>query len=343
MKNITLIPPLLVLLTACAAPTSAPAVAVLPTAFPVPSATFTATDTPLPTLTPTPQPVELNTLAPETMGCLKNDMCLGLEVKDKEGAYQAVVEAFYREYENREWMKQMKIGSLEQFQAFLRTSTHADPTTGQERTHWIPLTAPGGATFKILQASGTYTSAIFSDKNPAIVEQGGFWLDTVGFVSASKAEIDTNKGGVADWLNKMWEQNGHDSLISSGTIPMEFWGMVVVDGQLNFVAVNNASDSSIPENFPYRDRLLNSVNTPELNAQIVSAELELYLKASVRYGNNRTKTDITNGIVKNGVPQMEPDSTLWVTAPLLCIAGYGCLGNIHTAPSWFVPRDADVQ
>jgi len=237
----------------------------------------------------------------------------------------------------------MKIGSLEEFEKFLRNSTHVDPATGEERAYWIPLTAPNGATFKILQANGTYTSATFSDKNSAIVEQGGFWLDSIGFVAASKAEIDANAGEVADWLKKMWAQNGKDSLISSGTIPMEFWGMAIVDGHLSFVTINNARNSDVPENFPYKDRLLNTTNTPERNAQIVSAEFGLYLDASIKYGNNRTRTDITNGVVINGVPQLEPDSDLWVTAPLLCVAGYDCLGNIYGAPAWFISQDTSAQ
>jgi len=336
MKNITLISLLLVLLTACAAPTSAPAAAVLPTDSPVPSVTFTTTDTPLPTLTPTPQPVELNTLAPETMGCLKNDMCLGLEVKDKEGAYQAVVEAFYREYENREWMQQMKISSLEQFQAFLRTSTHIDPATGEERTHWIPLTAPGGATFKILQGNGAVGGgATFSDKNPAIVEQGGFWLDTVGFVSASKAEIDTNKGGVADWLKKMWDQNGRKVLLRMGSRDEELFGITVVNRQLTFVSINGADPLDA---FDGRVEYLLGHSDGKNDAKIASAQLQLCLEASVKYGNNRGSTDITSAI-----PKLQPDSTLWETGPYLCVSGNVCAGNIYGAPTWFVSQDTSVQ
>ncbi len=341
MKHITLISIFLVLLTACTAPTSVPAAAVLPTDSPIPSMTFTATDTPLSTLTPTPLPVEFNQLTPEAMGCLKNDMCLGLGVKDKEKAYQAVVEAFYGEYENKDWMKQMKISSLEQFQAFLRTSTHIDPATGEERTHWIPLTVPGGATFKTLQGNGAVGGgATFSGKNPAIVEQGGFWLDTVGFVAASKTEIDANKGGVADWLNTMWDQNGRKVLLRMGSRDEELFGITVVKGQLTFVSINGADPLDV---FDGRVEYLLGHSDGKNDAKIVSAQLQLYLDASVKYGNNRTKTDITNGIVKNGVPQLEPDPTLWETGPYLCVSGNVCAGNIYGAPTWFDSQDTSSQ
>ena len=338
MKNITLISLLITLLTACSTPTPSLTATATTSRTALSSVTFTATDTPLPTLTPTPPPVEFNTLAPETMGCLKNDMCLGLEVKDKESAYQAVVEAFYGEYENREWMQQMKIGSLEQFQAFLRTSTHTDPATGEERTHWIPLTAPGGATFKILQGNGTASGgATFSDKNPAIVEQGGFWLDTIGFVAASKKEIDANTGGVADWLKEMWDQNGKSILLQSdNSVPAELWGIAFVNGKLCFVTLNNASEGSIPENFPDKDKLLSSTNIPKMNAKIASAELQLYLEACIEYKNYPGTRDISN----KGV---EPDSTLWEVAPSLYIAGKYAQGNIYDAPSWFVASNTDSQ
>jgi len=307
---------------------------------PVPSATDVAANTPIPTFTPTPPPAEFSQLAPETMGCLKPDMCLGLEVKDKEAAYQAVVEAFYGEYENRDWMKQMKIGSLEAFKTFLKNSTHVDPATGEERAYWIPLTAPGGATFKILQGNGAPSGgATFSDKNPAMVEQGGFWLDSIGFVAASKTEIDANAGGVADWLEKMWAKNGKKVLLQSdNAIPAELWGMAVVDGQLSFVTVNNASDGSIPESFRYKDKLLNTTNAPSMNSKIVSSELQLYLETCAKYGNNRGSTDITNAI-----PKLQPDATLWVTGPYLCVAGDGCEGSIYGAPTWFVPQDTSAQ
>ena len=234
----------------------------------------------------------------------------------------------------------MKISSLEQFQAFLRTSTHIDPVTGEERTHWIPLTAPGGATFKILQGNGAVSGgATFSDKNSAIVEQGGFWLDTIGFVSASKAEISANNGDIADWLKRMWEQNGKNVLLRSSSVRVEEWGLAVVDEQLVFVTINNASVQDGNKN---NDYVLGQVDSAQ-DAKIASAQLQLLLAASVEYGNNRTKTDITNGIVKNGVPQLESDSSLWVTAPPLCVAGDGCLGSIHRAPIWFVSQDTSVQ
>ena len=340
MKQTPLIFLLLVLLTACATPTpsSTMIVTVSPSASPAPSATVTKT--PLPTFTPTPPPVEYNQLAPETMGCLKPDMCMGLEVKDKESAYQAIVDAFANSYENRAWMSAMGLKSTEDFHNFLQNSTHVDPATGEERTHWVPLTAPNGATFKILQGTGNVGgSAFFSDKTPAIVEQGGFWLDGVGFVAASKTEIDTNAGGVADWLNTMWEQNGKNVLLRSSSVRVEEWGLVIVGGRVVFVSINNATPQEGNKN---NHMVLGQVNSVQ-DAKIVSAELALFLRASVEYGNNRTETDITNAIVKDGVPQLESDPSLWVTAPSLCVAGYDCLGNIHSAPAWIVSQDASAQ
>ena len=336
MKQTPLIFLLLSLLTACAAPTSVPAatVSVLPTASPVSGATDVAANTPIPTFKPTPPFVEYNQLAPETTGCLKNDMCLGLEVGDKEAAYLAVVEAFANGYEIKDWMKQMGFDNAEELLAFLRTSTHVDPATGEERAYWIPLTAPGGATFKILQGNGRYSGGIFSDENPAIVAQGGFWLDSVGFVAASKAEIDANTGGVADWLDKMWEQNGEDVLIRMGSRDTELWGMAVVDGQLVFVMVN--SDDPL-DSFAGRKEALLGHSGGKNDAKIISAAFGLYLEASVDYGNNKLGKEITNGI-----PALEPDSNKW-RRPELCVAGDGCDGNIYDTDPWFVPKDTTIE
>jgi len=270
------------------------------------------------------------------MGCLKPDMCLGLEVKDKEAAYQAVVEAFYGEYENKDWMKQMKIGSLEAFKTFLKNSTHVDPATGEERAYWIPLTAPGGATFKILQGNGAVGGgATFSDKNPAMVEQGGFWLDSIGFVAASKTEIDVNVGGVADWLKKMWEQNGKKVLLRMGSRNEELWGMTVVDGHLVFVSINSDDPLDV---FDGRSEYLLGHSGGKNDAKIASAELQLYLETCAKYGNNRGSTDITNAI-----PKLQPDATLWVTGPYLCVSGNVCEGNIYGAPTWLAPQDTSAQ
>jgi len=337
MKQTPLIFLLLVLLTACAAPTPSSTATVTASrmAPPVPSATDVAANTPIPTFTPTPPPAEFSQLAPENMGCLKPDMCLGLEVKDKEAAYQAVVEAFYGEYENRDWMKQMKIGSLEAFKTFLKNSTHVDPATGEERAYWIPLTAPNGATFKILQGNGAVGGgATFSDENPAIVGQGGFWLNYIGLVAASKTEIDANTGAVADWLKKMWEQNGKNVLLRSSSVRVEEWGLTVVDGRVVFVSINNATPQ---EGNKFNNMLLGQVDSTQ-DAKIVSAELQLYLETYAKYGNNRGSTDITNAI-----PKLQPDATLWVTGPALCVAGDGCEGNIYGAPTWFVSQDTSAQ
>jgi len=257
-------------------------------------------------------------------------------VKDKEAAYQAVVEAFYGEYENKDWMKQMKIGWLEEFEKFLRNSTHVDPATGEERAYWIPLTAPGGATFKILQGNGTYSGgATFSDKNPAIVGQGGFWLDSIGLVAASKTEIDANTGGVADWLKKMWEQNGKDVLLVSGSLSTEAWGVTVVDEQVVFVTINV---NNPPEGLwsKKEEQLLLGHSDGKNDAKIVSAQLQLYLEACRKYKNYPGSKDISN----KGI---EPDPTLWEVAPSLYIAGQYGKGSIYSVPPWVISQDTSAQ
>jgi len=232
----------------------------------------------------------------------------------------------------------MKIGSLEEFEKFLRNSTHVDPATGEERAYWIPLTAPNGATFKILQGNGAVGGgATFSDKNSAIVGQGGFWLDSIGFVAASKTEIDANAGGVADWLEQMWKLNGKDVLIVSGSAPIiEGWAMAVgADGRLNFVTVN-AADPPQEVWSAKAQQLLLGHSDGKNDAKIVSAQLQLYLEACRKYKNYPGSKEISN----KGI---EPDPTLWEVAPSLYIAGQYGKGSIYSAPPWVISQDTSAQ
>jgi hypothetical protein len=231
--------------------------------------------------------VELNVIQPESMGCYKADMCLGLEVADGEAMYTQFLGAFAGSYENGPWMGGIK--TAEEFRAFLKTSMHADPTTGEMRPYWVPLER-NGAKFMLLQGNGAPAGGVFSAKNPAIVEAGGFFLDDVAFVVASKVEIVANKGGIADWLARMWEQNGKDVLIRMGSLRTEMWGTVIVDGQLVFVGLNNG----VPlDNFDAKDELLGQ-SDPAKNGAILSAMLDLYLKITSGFANGSTGKYIGN-------------------------------------------------
>jgi len=243
---------------------------------------------------------------------------MGLEVAD----------GFVASYENRAWMASMGIKDIDGFMKFLETSKHTDPITGKERVGWIPLYAKDGkSTFKILQGNGSAANGIFSDKNPAIVKAGGFFFDNIGFVAASKAEIEANVGGVADWIKKMEEQNGKDALVSPSSIPSELWGLVVVDGQIVFVGLNK---SAPVEGFPQKDRFLGQPE-PKRNAQIMSAYWELYTRVYLKFANGG------RNFIGNGIPELEPDPDKWYV-PQLCVAGTSgmCEGK---SPSGFSGED----
>lgn len=282
----------------------------MPTATPAVTVTYTLTSSPVPTatetITPTPKPLEPNVLQPETLGCYKNDMCLGLEAVDGHARYMELLEAFAVEYENRQYMAGMR--TADQFLEFLRNSKHADPVTGEMRPYWVPF-KKNGAEFRLLQ--GNKYNPVFIP-NSAMQSAGGFFLDDVAFIAASKKEVDTNKGGVSDWLNNMWEQNGEGVLVRTSITPVEMWGLTLVDGQLVFVGLNNA----IPQNPTFQtDRLLGQPD-PNKNGQILSAYWELYVRVHGLYGNSATK-NLNRGFITNF--RLEPDSNKWYS-PGLCIA-----------------------
>ncbi|MBV6395011.1 MAG: hypothetical protein HFACDABA_00582 [Anaerolineales bacterium] len=312
---------LFLLLASCAAPTES-ALTETPEATATAQATVTSTAVAVVALTATPEAIGPNTIATESMGCFKSDMCLGLEVVDGSARYTELLGAFAGAYENRTWMGGIK--TAEQFRAFLKTSMHPDPETGEMKPYWVPLERNGG-TFKILQGNGSATGGIFSDKNPAVVEAEGFFLDDIAFVAASKAQMDENEGGIADWIKKMEEQNGRNALIKTSSVPIEKWGLVLVDGQLVFVGLNN----SIPTNPDLqKNRLLGQVDTKR-DAQIMSAMWELYTRVYGRFAN--VKDHISNSA-------LEPDSNKW-DRPYLCIAGLSgmCEGR---SPVWFAGENA---
>jgi hypothetical protein len=183
---------------ACAAPTVPQASEISKTSD-VSSSTGTLapSETPKPTATeaasnemsgvaPTPE-LGPNVIPAGEMGCYHDEMCLGLEVADPHGAYVMMAEGFVASYENRAWMASMGIKDVDGFMKFLESSKHIDPITGEERSGWIPLVAlDGKSTFKILQGDGGAADGVFSDKNPAIVEAGGFFFNNIGFVDITK-------------------------------------------------------------------------------------------------------------------------------------------------------------
>lgn len=268
-----------------------------------------------------------NVIEAWSMGCYDNDMCMDLDVVDGPARYQELANAFVVSYENKAWMASMGIKDVDGFMKFLKTSTHTDPLTGKERVGWVPLTAKDGKSkFTILQGNGSATGAIFSDKNPAIVEAGGFFFDKVAFVAASKAEIDANKGGVADWIKKMEQQNGRNVLIKTDSSVLgETWGLAVVDEQLVFVGLNRAT---VPDGFKQKNRVLGQVDVNR-DGQIMSAMWELYTRVYEKFAN--VKDHISNSA-------LEPDSNKWYR-PSLCVAGSSgtCEGK---DPALFVSEKA---
>ena len=321
----------LILLTACAAPTQTSEVFAEH-----PAGTETSeVSTMIAILEPTVAPTAIPELGPNVipageMGCYHDEMCLGLEVADPHGAYMMMAEGFVASYENRAWMSSMGIGDIDGFMKFLATSEHIDSVTGEMRKGWVPLVAlDGKSTFKILQGDGGAADGFFSDENPAIVKDSGFFFDHIGFVAASKKEIDADVGGVAGWIKKMEEQNGGKALVSISSNPIEKWGLVVVDGQLVFVGMNNGTPTN--PKFPV-EKLLGQTEVKK-NGQIMSAFYELYTRVYRFFANSKSGTSINNS-----KPDLEPDSNKWYF-PQLCVAGTSgmCEGK---SPSSFSGEDA---
>ncbi len=303
MQRFLLLSLLTIFLSACAAPATMTQTSEVFETSEVSAVTATSEITVMPSETATAIPApELapNVIPDWEMGCLKDDMCMGLEVADGHKNYMMMAEAFVASYENRAWLASMGIKDIDGFMKFLENSKHTDPITGNERIGWIPLVAKDGkSTFKILQGNGSAANGIFSDKNPTIVKAGGFFFDNIGFVAASKAEIDANVGGVADLLQKMRVQNGRDFLIRTSSVRIEEWGLGVLDGQLVFMGINNAS---LPTGFPQGDRLLGQPD-PEKNARIMSAYWKLYTDVYGKFANSRH-----GGSLVNSYLDLEPDS-----------------------------------
>ena len=132
----------------------------------------------------------------------------------------------------------------------------------------------------------------------------------------------------------MLKQNGENALLRIGNLQTEAWGMGVVNNKLVFITINR---SDPPSTFDGKVEHLLGHSGGKNDAKIASAQLQLFLEASVKYGNNRGSTDITSAI-----PKLQPDPTLWETGPYLCVSGNVCAGNIYGAPTWFVSQDADV-
>lgn len=315
----------LILLSACAPATTTQTSEVLETAEVSPTQIEVAvTLARFATPEATPKAVvEFNQIPAESMGCLKNDMCMGLEVADGEAMYTQLLGAFAGSYENKAWMGGIK--TAEELRSFLKTSMHADPTTGEMRPYWVPLER-NDAKFMLLQGGNNGGHGLFDSKNIAIQKMGGFFLDDIAFVAASKAEIDANVGGVADWIKKMEQQNGRNVLVNTGG-DIEQWGLVVVDGQLVFVGLNNGTPV---DNFPQKERILGQPETKK-NGQILSAYYELYIRVYSLFGNNKAKDALSNS-------KIESDFNKWYF-PDLCVAGFGggCEGK---SPSSFSGDDA---
>jgi len=330
MKQTPLIFLLLVLLTACAAPTPSSTATVTASrmAPPVPGATDAATNTPIPTFTPTPPPVEFSQLASETMGCLKNDMCLGLEAKDGAALYTQFLDALAHSYENKQWMGNIK--DAEQLRAFLKTSMHPDPVTGEMRPYWMPFER-NGVNLKLLRGNkkGSYGASVFLDNNPGIEAAGGFFLDDIAFVAASKKEIDANVGGIADWLQKVEAQNGRYVLMQPGSRSEEVWGFAVVDGQAVFIAFNKNAPL---DDFDHPENLLGQADAAA-NGRILSAMYELYTRVYHEYGNDYPTNPQNTSNYK-----LEPDSSRWRSAAM-CVEGNGIRCDAHS-PSYFGGDDA---
>ena len=124
-------------------------------------------------------------------------MCLGLEAKDGAALYTQFLDALAHSYENKQWMGN-NIKDAEQLRAFLKTSMHPDPATGEMRPYWMPLER-NGANLKLLRGNkkGSYGASVFLDNNPGIEAAGGFFLDDIAFVAASKTEVTANTGGIS--------------------------------------------------------------------------------------------------------------------------------------------------
>jgi hypothetical protein len=257
------------------------------------------------------------------MGCLKKDMCRGLEAKDGAALYTQFLDALAHSYENKQWMG--NIEDAEQLRAFLKTSMHPDPVTGEMRPYWMPLER-NGVNLKLLRGNkkGSYGASVFLDNNPGIEAAGGFFLDDIAFVVATQSEIASNSGGVSDWLKKVTEQNGSHVLITTGSLGLEQWGFVVVDGQAAFVAVNNGIP---PEDHGDKDKLLGQVNSHR-DAEILSAMWELYTRVYHEYGNDYPTNPQNTSNYK-----LESDSSMWRSATM-CVAGNGIRCDAHS-PNYF--------
>jgi hypothetical protein len=134
-------------------------------------------------------------------------------------------------------------------------------------------------------------------------------------VTASKKEIDANEGGIADWLDKIYKQNGKDVFAKFYGSDLEMSGLVIVDGQLFFVAMNN--DTPRPDWSKNLKESLLGQKDPAANGRILSAFWEMYISVYHKFGNSRPGESRKGDFLSNY--KLEPDSNKWYKAEL-CVA-----------------------
>jgi hypothetical protein len=226
-----------ILITACAAPTSVPPTATLTPMTPI------ATLEPSPTATP-PAPTEgagSVELQPQTVGCLHPEdvetWCAGLEPKDPHGLWQMAIDALVDGPANAEyWANTLgkTAPTHEEKLAWLTTNDY-----------FLPAVSPNGTDFLVLSSANGGKYGEFRVNKPLKMAGGASIID-IPYVVLSPDTFQSNAGGIKDWYLKMINSHRGSNLIGSNNIysPGEALG-IVFDGE-KFVFVGGSG--RIPDN-----------------------------------------------------------------------------------------------
>ncbi|MBE9473414.1 MAG: hypothetical protein IMY85_00885 [Chloroflexi bacterium] len=222
-----------------------------PTKTVVPTPTANAEPTPTEP-EPTPEAIvveNLNHIPIETVGCIDERLCSGIEVIDGETAMQEVYDTFangpmFRKYwKSMGWNIPNGENAAEVFVDYLENSIGGP----ENKPYWVPV-EDDGEPFTYLQGRSGVSVGYFYE-NTKVKEYGGFYLDKVGTVFI----------GVDDWKDKPeireWFENNEigkihttgehsdgfnrDYIYSSGRATGSgsvFYGLVPFEGRFIFIA-----------------------------------------------------------------------------------------------------------
>ncbi|MBE9473413.1 MAG: hypothetical protein IMY85_00880, partial [Chloroflexi bacterium] len=167
-----------------------------PSPTPLPTSTITPTPTPTePEPTPTPEPIvveNLDNIPIETVGCIDERLCRGIEVIDGKTAMQEVYDTFtngpmFRKYwKSIGWNIPNGENAADVFVDYLKNSVGGP----ENKPYWVPV-EDDGEPFTYLQGFADVSSGVFYG-NTKVKEYGGFYLDKMGTVFI----------GVDDWKDK---------------------------------------------------------------------------------------------------------------------------------------------